>query len=250
MILLSAFSIIGLSTNKLSEKIAAQIRLDHNPSMSNQSSSYPGLVNVAMWTILLLTAPMYKALAYDQETIEPCRTAVVAYPLQPEICAEVLLALKQSQELELESIAETAGLLAIGYARTNNATQSREVIELLLSEQSDSWVAHANHGTMLLYLGQFGQSIVATDRAITLSTQANLTIPDLYLNRALAARGIGEFQNATQAFTIYQELMGHLSAGNNAVQNGAVYGPPESSRRLDRRFGGDPFKASGRVQSR
>ncbi len=183
----------------------------------------------------------------DSLGVEQCRDAVVSYPIQPEICEQTLGALRESPDTTLDPIAEATGLLAISYARTNRATQAREVMDQLLQEQPNSWVAHANHGTMLLYLGQFGQSVAATERAIVLATRSNLSIPDLYLNRALAARGTGEYRNAAEAFAIYQTLMGHVAARETRP---GIYGPPEFSRQSDRRFGGDPFKASRRVQSR
>ena len=180
--------------------------------------------------------------------VEACRNAVVSYPIQPEICAQALDVLKASPDLALGPIVEATGLLAIGYARTSRATQAREVMDQLLQEQPDSWLAHANHGTVLLYLGQFGQSLAATDRAITLSQARNLAIPDLYLNRALAARGRGEYGNAEEAFAIYRQLMGQVAEPRPVVPD--AHGPAELSRPLYRRFGDDPFEASGRVQSR
>ncbi len=159
--------------------------------------------------------------------VEACRNAVVSYPIQPEICAQALDVLKASPDLALGPIVEATGLLAVGYARTSRATQAREVMDQLLQEQPDSWLAHANHGTVLLYLGQFGQSLAATDRAITLSQARNLAIPDLYLNRALAARGRGEYGNAEEAFAIYRQLMGQVAEPRPVVPD--AYGPAELS---------------------
>lgn len=166
---------------------------------------------------------------FDQATgidTEHCRQAVNNFPLRPMVCSELLSHLAMKTDVPSAKLAEVTGLLAIGYARTGRLTEANEVIGQLLADQPDSWIAHANQSAMLLYLSQFEAALNATERAIALSPQP---IPDLYMNQALAYRGIGNFTRAQEAYTVYEDLMGMTPAESQTkAQDQEVYGPPEA----------------------
>ena len=175
-----------------------------------------------------------------QPSTEACRLAVETFPINPSVCANEL---SEANSSALQS--EFASYLAIGYARTNQPTDARAAIEQALTAAPEYWLVHANHGVMLLYLSDFRSAFEATNKALGLTQQP---IPDLYLNLALAARGSGEFGTAENAYNTYLDMMGYAPETTESSQFD-VYGPPERGS-SQQRFGGDPFKATRRVQPR
>lgn len=178
---------------------------------------------------------------------EPCRQAVSDFPIRLVVCTELLSHLSLQSDVPESTAAEVSSLLAVGYARTGRSAEANEVIGQLLADQPDSWIAHANHAAMLLYLSQFESALNAAERAIALSPQP---IPDLYMNQALAYRGIGNFPRAQEAYRVYQNLMGLTPVEPQTKAKGQEQvGPPEAER-LEQRLNGPALKPAGGIQTR
>lgn len=142
-------------------------------------------------------------------TAHPCWLALGEPVFDPAPCQRALEVV--SDQTETHPAAHTWSWLAIGYAKLRQSDASSQAIRRATElAPDDAYVLHMS-AVALLFQGRYRQARESLDRLLIASANDQ---PAAWLNRALANRGIGEYQLAEQDVRNYRILMGLEPAEN------------------------------------
>lgn len=145
-------------------------------------------MNAMLLLLVLAASAPATELAPGDVTPEPCYASVVLLPFDASVCLGTL-----ERVTDDTPKARIHSALAVGYAKSGDLRQGDEQLGHALRLSDEDWHTLANAGVVDLYSLRFRE-------AHSHFTQAMQMNPDypwyLLLNRSLAARGIGEFEEA------------------------------------------------------
>ncbi|MEM9622946.1 MAG: tetratricopeptide repeat protein, partial [Pseudomonadota bacterium] len=103
--------------------------------------------------------------------------------------------------------AQIHSVLALQWARRGQAAAASQAIQAALDNNPQDALVQGNLGSVRLLSGDFNGAIAAYNSALQLPLDlaAEATV---YLNRALALRGLGRYAEAREDFQLYQDLRG------------------------------------------
>lgn len=150
-----------------------------------------------------VTDACYASLRSSNATLQPCIHALTSLP-----------------EQSLES-ARVFSVMALVHARERNLVAARKAMDTALSLTVDDVVVQGNLGSLLIAESDFHGAVLAFNGALALATEQT-TQAALYLNRSLALRAMGRYDEAAKDFELYLTLGGlnpiPTSIGTTQVQ--------------------------------
>ena len=120
-------------------------------------------------------------------------------PPKPEACSEAA-----SRITEPQARAQALALLALQRLKAQQPVAAAEDLERALAEAPRDPYVQVNAGSFYLLAGDLRGAIAAYGHAQALAGDA---IPEVYLNRAIALRGLGRYEDARADFDYYQALV-------------------------------------------
>jgi tetratricopeptide (TPR) repeat protein len=115
-------------------------------------------------------------------------------------------ALARVPEQSIES-AQVYSAMALVHARQTNLLAARNAMDAALSITVDDVIVQGNLGSLLIAEGNFGGAVLAYNAALALASE-NITLAALYLNRSLALRALGRYDEAAKDYDLYLTLGG------------------------------------------
>ncbi|MFT7653243.1 MAG: Tfp pilus assembly protein PilF [Limisphaerales bacterium] len=153
----------------------------------------------AMLLLLVLAGSMpVTELPPGEVTAEPCYASVVRLPFDASACLSAL-----EQVTDDTPKARISSALAVGYAKSGNLSLGDDEIGRALQLSGEDWHTLANAGVVDLYSLRFREAHSHFTQAIQLNRDYPL---HLLLNRSLAARGLGQFEEAEADVAQYRRL--------------------------------------------
>ena len=113
-------------------------------------------------------------------------------------------ALTRLPEQSIES-ARVFSALALLHARQRNLVAARNAMDTALSITADDVVVQGNLGSLLIAESNFRGAVLAFNDALALASE-QATHAALYLNRSLALRAMGQYDEAAKDYELYQTL--------------------------------------------
>ena len=99
--------------------------------------------------------------------------------------------------------------LAMMKVRQASMPAARELMNQALALAPQDHVVVTNHGSLLLHEGEFPAALAAYETVIAQSLEGPLNAalePALYLNRSLALRALGRYEEAARDYAMYLQL--------------------------------------------
>ena len=166
-------------------------------------------MNAMLLLLVLATTAPATELAPGDVTPEPCYASVVLLPFDASVC---LGALEQLTDDTTKARIHSA--LAVGYAKSGDLRQGDEQLGQALQISDEDWHTLANAGVVDLYSLRFREA----HSHFTEAMQLNPDYPwHLLLSRSLAARGLGEFEEAEADVAEYRRRLSSQVACDPAV---------------------------------
>lgn len=178
--------------------IAQRIDLDNNAGMTKAHRKF---LTQALSLVLITTAcgGVHAVAAEDALDASACVASLAKAPFSDDICQAALATI--DGQLEPQQYYAVTAALAAGYARMGDP-RATDYLGLSEARTETSWQTENNLGVAQLYLKRFTDARLAFSRA--------LNDPDaptyIYLNRALALRGSGDFAGAANDVAQYEAL--------------------------------------------
>jgi len=149
------------------------------------------------------TAPMADA-THTVDALNECFQSVHDNLGGAESCDEVL-----TQPLDDIQRGQAMASLAMINVRRANLPAARELLNQALALAPQDHLVITNHGSLLLHEGEFAAALVAYETVMTQRLQGPMDAalePALYLNRSLALRALGRYDEAAQDYAMYLQL--------------------------------------------
>lgn len=137
-----------------------------------------------------------EALPGELDPVAACLSSLAAFPFDDEPCQRALGTVQTSDMVRYHQV---SAALAAGYARAGDE-RALDFVDVVRGAVSEDWLVQNNFGVALLYLNRFGEA----RNAFTLALRDAGAPGYVYMNRALAWRGMGEFAAADQDVARFQ----------------------------------------------
>lgn len=141
-------------------------------------------------------------------TASQCFASLRQVPANPMPCQAALDAAQQpSSSADTLQLAKLESMLALQYARRNDLGQARTHMNSALRRAPSDYVVLAQEANILIYESQFEGAVrilntLLQDHAQTQKPQ----LPSLLLNRSIALRGLGRYQESKYDYAEYLSI--------------------------------------------
>ena len=138
----------------------------------------------------------------DASPLDGCLSSTQLEPVALDACQSALL------DTAPESLdrARVHAALAIQYVRMDDLTRARTAIDEALAIAAELADIQGNLGVVLLREGDYLAAVNAFNNMLTADPNA-LYNPAVYLNRALALRALGRYDEAAKDYALYLDLI-------------------------------------------
>ena len=142
--------------------------------------------------------------------LDACLATTNAEPVNLEPCQSALAATAPASVERARAHAASA----IQHARMDNLTRARTAIDEALLIAPGVADIQGNHGIILLREGEYAAAVNVFNTMLA-THPATLYQPTVYLNRALALRALGRYDEAAKDYALYLDLITLPASPNN-----------------------------------
>ena len=138
-----------------------------------------------------------------EDPVEICAGSLQGQPVDLHTCDDALLRVDRNSV----EAARINSLIAMAHLPRNDLMTARAYMDRALARFPDDAIVQGNLGNLLLREGNYVGAITAFNAALV--TLEGRDAAAAYLNRALALRAIGRYDEAAKDYQLYLQLTGH-----------------------------------------